>query len=163
MPRLLLGAEVAWVPNMEDLMDLRDFRIGETSNLLLELPFRPWNDNMVWQIYDMIGHTAMTPVIAHIERYLHDQRRDLVTAVFGLGVPVQISAEMLLHPFSRGRAIRLLRDGEAQFIATDSHNLTTRKPNFGPALNVLKNKLGEDFIQDMGRLTDRLAYGHARK
>ena len=161
-PRLLLGAEVAWVPNIEDLMDLTRFCIGNTRNLLLELPFRPWSDNMVRQIYDMMGHTGITPVIAHIERYMKIQRKDLVSAIFSLGVPVQISAELLLHPFSRGQAVRLLRGGDAQFIASDSHDLENRKPNMGPAMEVLKKKLGEDFIADMGHLTDRLAHGHRR-
>ena len=157
MPRLLLGAEVQWVPNLEDLVDLSRFCIGTTKNLLLELPFRVWSDNMVNQIYDMMGHTGITPVIAHIERYMKTQRRDLVEAVFDLGVPVQISAELLLHPFSRGQALRLLRSGRAQFIASDSHNLDSRQPNMGPAVAVLQKKLGGEFVSLMGRLTDNLA------
>ena len=157
MPRLLTGAEVAWVPNMEELMDLSRFCIGGTRNLLLELPFQPWQGNMVRQIYDMMGHTGITPVIAHIERYIKFQRRDLVDAVFSLGVPVQISAELLLHPFTRRMALKLLRSGRAQFIASDSHNLTTRKPNMGPAIAVLRQKLGEDFVVQMGRRVDALA------
>ncbi len=157
IPRLLLGAEVAWVPNIEDLMDLSRFCIGDTKNLLLELPFQPWNEDMIRQIYDMMGHTGITPILAHIERYIKFQRKDLVEAVFHLGVPVQISSELLLHTFPRRTALKLLRSGRAQFIASDSHNLTTRKPNMGPAIEVLRQKMGEDFVAQMDRRTDALA------
>lgn len=157
MPKLFLGAEVAWVPNIEDLMDLSLFCIGRTKNLLLELPFRPWSDNMVTQIYDMMGHTGIMPVIAHIERYEKAQRKELVLAVLSLDVPIQISAETLLHPFSRGRVLRLLRDGQAHLIASDSHNTKERKPNMEPAISVIRKKLGNEFVRQMERLTDSIA------
>ena len=145
------------MPNIEDLMDLPRFCIGQTTNPLLELPFRPWSDNMVTQIYDMMGHIGITPVIAHIERYEKTQRKELVLAVLSLGVPIQISAETLLHPFSRGRTLRLLRDGQAHLIASDSRNTEERKPNMEPAITLIRKKLGDEFVRGMEQLTDSLS------
>ena len=47
LPRLVLGAEVAWWPNLADCEELPELCIGRTKNLLVELPFTPWNDRML--------------------------------------------------------------------------------------------------------------------
>ena len=159
LPRLLLGAEVAWVPGLEGRADLERFCIGRTRHLLLELPFRPWTGEMFREIWGMMDHTGVVPVIAHIERYIKIQRRELLDAVFALGVPVQISAGPLLRSVSRGAALRMLRDGRAQSISSDCHDLHTRRPDMGPALAVLERKLGHPFVAAMGSRTDLLAYG----
>lgn len=38
LPRMILGAEVAWWPNLAEWSELPELCIGETKNLLLELP-----------------------------------------------------------------------------------------------------------------------------
>lgn len=151
LPRLTLGAEVAWRPNLEDWPELDRMCMGRSKYLLLELPFSPWNGQMIDQIYNLMGRTGITPIIAHIERYIKDQRKDLVAEVLALDVPVQVSSAPLLRPFARGQILKLLQEGKAQFLASDCHNITTRQPNLGPGLKVARSKLGEGKIQAMER------------
>lgn len=150
-PRLVLGAEVAWVPNLADLPELRRMRMGRSDYLLLELPFAPWNDQMFRQIYDLMGRTGVTPVIAHIERYMKLQKPEHIAEVLSLGVPVQVSGEPLLRPLRRGRVLKLLREHQARFIASDCHDTTLRPPNLGPAMAVARRKLGEETAVELGR------------
>ena len=141
MPRLILGAEVAWVPNLAYWEELPQLCVGKSNYLLLELPFSPWNEHMVNQLYDLLGRTGITPILAHLERYRRSQRRELMEEVVSLGVPVQFSADTLLHPLRRGRVLKELRE-EGNFLASDCHNLTSRPPNLGKAMKVVQRKLG---------------------
>ena len=157
MPRLILGAEVAWAPNLPDIPELPKLCMGRSQNLLLELPFTPWNDQMFRQIYKLMSRTGITPVIAHVERYLKCQKPEHLTELMSLGVPVQVSAEPLLHPLRRSKAVKLLRERKAQLIVSDCHDTVDRPPNLGPGAAVLRQKLGEGSLRAMSRRTDELA------
>ena len=156
LPALIVGAEVAWRPNLSDWEELPRFCIGATKNLLLELPFTPWNDQMLHQIYDMVGRTGITPVIAHLERYLKIQRPELIRDVLSLDVPIQISSDIFLHPLTRGTGLKMLKRGQAHFLASDCHNLTTRKPNLATAMAVVEKKLGVECVQALNACASEL-------
>lgn len=156
MPRLYMGAEVAWVPNLIDWPELPRMCMGHSKNLLLELPFAPWSSQMFQQIYELMSRTGITPVIAHIERYLKIQKTEHISELLSLGVPVQVSAEPLLHPMRRGKVLKLLREQKAQFIASDCHDVESRPPNLGLGATVVRQKLGEDMLRRMSRRSDEL-------
>ena len=157
LPRLALGAEIAWVPNLADWPELPRLCLGSSPYFLLELPFRPWTDQLINQLYELPGRTGLTPVLAHLERYLKAQKRSHLEAVLALGVPIQVSAEPLLHLTQRAPVLNLLRTHRAQLIASDAHDLTTRPPNLGQALKTLRRKLGDPYISTLiTRTTDLL-------
>ena len=159
LPTLLLGAEVAWWPTLAACEELPELCIGGTKHLLLELPFTRWNDRLIDQLHEFYGRTGITPVIAHLERYLKIQRPEHIREVLELGVPVQVSAEILLHPFARGGAMKLLRQNQAHLVASDCHDCTKRPPNVAAAMAVLRKKLGEDSMNQLIRRGDELAGG----
>lgn len=142
LPQVLLAAETAWVPNLAQLPGLEQLCYQDTKYLLLELPFGPWDDTLFRQIYDLMNCRGITPVIAHIDRYWGTQKKEQFETLFSLGVPVQLSAEPLLHFTTRGRALRLIKTGKVQMLISDAHNLTDRQPNLGKAFDVLHKKLG---------------------
>lgn len=156
LPQMLLGAEVAWWPNMADWEELPEMCIGDTKNLLLELPFTPWNDQMIYQLHELFGRTGITPIIAHLERYLKNQRPEYIQEVLGLGVPIQISADILTRPFARGGAMNLLRQGQDYVVASDCHDCVKRPPNMVAAINFLRKKLGEDSVSALIRRGNKL-------
>lgn len=143
LPRLALGAEIAWVPNLAEWPELSQLCLGASRHFLLELPFHPWTDQLINRLYELPGRTGLTPVLAHIERYLKDQKPQHLEAVLALGVPVQISAEPLLHLTQRGAVLKLLRERRAQLIASDTHDPHSRLPNLGDALAVVRRRLGD--------------------
>ena len=138
---MILGAEVAWVPNLAQLPGLERLCYQDTEFLLLELPFGPWDDMLFRQIYDLMNCRGITPIIAHIDRYWGLQEKKQFEMLFSIGVPVQLSAEPLLHFTTRGRALRLIRAGRVQMLISDAHNMTDRQPNLGKASDVLHKKL----------------------
>ena len=142
--RMVLGAEVAWTANLAYDEHLDQMCLGSGKYMLLELPFEPWSEQMINQIYHLSGRTGITPIIAHLERYQRMQKPELFDEILALGVPIQLGTDMLLHTLQRGRLLKLMQQSGQCILASDCHNLTTRKPNLQAALDVAKKKLGEE-------------------
>ena len=156
VPRLLLGAEVAWAPHLSEWDELEELCFRGTKNMLLEMPFRPWSDSMIDQIYDMMGKRGITPVFAHLERYIKDQKPDHIQEIISLGTPIQISSAPMLGWMSRRPLVKMLKNHTAHLMASDCHNLTTRQPNLKPGLDVAAHVLGKREADRLIRNADSL-------
>ena len=150
LPQVYLGAEVAWVPNLADCEHLEQLCLNGTKNLLLELPAGKWNSELSNQIYDLMGRTGITPVLAHLDRYLRTQRPEQVREILELDVPVQISSTALLRLPTRAMCVRALRD-YAHVVATDCHDPVHRKPDLKPAMELIGKKLGTSAVTMLDR------------
>ena len=111
---------------------------------------------MINQLYDLPGRTGLTPVIAHIERYIKDQPERKIEEIFSLGVPIQVSAEPFLKTFQRGKVLKLLKDERVQLIASDAHNTASRPPNLGDAMGIVRKKLGTMAADAIAEYSDSL-------
>lgn len=156
LPKLVLGAEVAWVPNLAELEELPQLCIEGTQNMLLELPFTTWNENLIGQLYDLMGRTGITLIIAHLERYMTRERKHYIEDILSLGMPIQISADMMAGFWSHRQALTMLEKGRAQIVASDCHNMSSRPPNLGQAMQVIEKKLGKAFAQKLKDTSDAL-------
>ena len=142
LPRWELGAEVAWMPNLAEREELKDLCLGQSNYFLLELPFTPWRDQMISQLYELLGRGQFIPVIAHLDRYWDRQPKEQIEQLLHLGVPIQLSANILLKFFSRRKALQMIQQGQIFLLASDCHSLHHRPPNLGPAVKVVARKLG---------------------
>ena len=158
LPELMLGAEVAWAPNLAYEEGLKQMCIGKSRYMLLELPFEPWNMRMIDDIYHLYDRTGIIPVIAHLDRYQKLQKKELFGEIFALGVPIQLGTDLLFGGFFEKRSIlKLLRGGEGRFfLASDCHNLQDRKPNLGDALTVVGHKLGSAAAETLRQQADQI-------
>lgn len=140
LPHIILGAEVSWFADLVQMPDLDKLCYADTRFLLVEPPFCPWDDGFFNQMYDLMNCTGITPVIAHVDRYWSIERESQLDALFSLHVPVQLSAEALLHFSTRRRALRLIDAGKVQMIVSDAHNMTERPPKMKQAYEVMRRK-----------------------
>lgn len=155
LPCLVLGAEVAYAPGVEEMQSLQKLCLGNTKNMLLELPFYPWSGMLIRQLYHFIEKVGVTPVLAHIERYFACQSKSLLREVLALGLPVQVGTDILSYAFSP--AMKLLRKGQAHLVASDCHDLQYRVPNLGQAMIQVEKKLGRQRLEELTELADQLA------
>lgn len=153
MPEICLGAEVAYRIGISREEKLDELCLGKSRYLLLELPFRRWDSNVVRDVQIMCSSRGITPVLAHIERYLDFQTRDSLNSMLELDVLVQMNTGDFLRFGSRRAAAKLLRKGTAHLLGSDCHNMTTRPPNMGPALEYLKKHGMKDILQNVGNLS----------
>lgn len=159
LPAMTIGAEVFWVPGLLDYSEILQLCYGASRYLLVELPMDPWEQPLIDRLYDLTGHYGITPVIAHIDRYLSVQKPQMLRELFELGVPVQVSASMLLKFWGRSDALHLVERGNAQLLISDCHNTGHRPPNLGPALEVIRKKLGSSAVRRLSEASDAVAVG----
>ena len=149
MPKVILGAEVAYYDGISSLTDLEKLCIEGTNLLLVEMPMCRWSEYALGELKDLSCTKGYTVLLAHIERYMGDQSPQVFRQLSQLGVLMQVNASFFNGVFSRRKAINMLCKGEINAIGSDCHNTTTRPPQLGSAFDVIRNKLGEDFIQDL--------------
>jgi len=140
-PQLILSAEVAYVPGIADWTELEHLCYTGTKILLVELPVAPWNDEMFHQLYAIEVRRGITPMIAHIDRYINMQSKVHFEQLLEMGFPIQVSTAALLRFFGRSRAMKLITEYGAVPVS-DCHNMDTRPPNLDEAAHILKKKLG---------------------
>lgn len=156
VPEICLGAEVAYRAGISREEKLDKLCLGNSRYLLLELPFRKWDSNVVRDIQIICSTQNITPILAHIERYLDLQTRDSLNSVLEQDVLVQMNAGNFLRFGSRRTAVKLLKNGVVQLLGTDCHNMTTRPPNLGSAVEYLQKHGMTDVLQSVCDLSMRI-------
>lgn len=148
LPNIRLGAEVLYFDGISRYEGLHDLCLEGTDLLLLEMPFRTWTSHMIEEVGIIASTTGIMPVTAHIERYL-DQPRKLVKEFLSLNIFIQSNAEFFLDRRTQRQALKMLKKGVITFIGTDAHNLGHRKVNIGPAIELIEDKLGAGFVEQL--------------
>ena len=156
VPKLCMGAEVAYRPGICHQEDLNKLCIGQSQYLLLEMPFYKWGDEVVRTVRGICNVGGITPILAHIEWYLPMQDKAVLERILDQEVLVQMNAARLLHFSSRGQARRLLNNGTVQLLGSDCHNNTSRPQNIGQAVEYLQKKGMEDVLEELSRRSRRI-------
>lgn len=150
MPKLLLGAEVAYFSGIGQTRQLRELCIGKSKLLLLEMPFRSWSQRIVDDVLLLRRRMGVIPVLAHIERYRKVPGvADYLSQMLSQGVLTQCNAKAITDWLLRRRSLQMLEAGEICFIGTDCHNMTTRPPEMRPAERRLRKHFGDQWLQQL--------------
>lgn len=129
LPEIELGAEVALCKGLskENLSGL----CTESGTILLELPFSSFKTWMMEEIENITYQFSVTPIIAHIERYLPLYQKEDFQRLLSFEEAVwQVNNTAFTHIKSRSFVRKLLRQGYRVVLGSDSHNLSDRAPNF---------------------------------
>lgn len=157
VPKMILGAEVAWMPDMAEWPEIEKLCYQGTRTLLVELPVATWTDTTFRQLYKLENRWGITPIIAHFDRYFYCQKERNIHRLLETGYPVQISAESICRPFIRWKPMSILKycDG---ILISDCHNMTERRPNISNAIRVIIQKLGSFQAGRLADLTDEILF-----
>lgn len=148
-PQVVLGAEVKFYDGISRMENLSTLLIEGTEILLLEMPFERWSDYTVRELINLSSSGICTVAIAHIDRYIGFQNRNVLFELLENGILFQANAEAFERFFERRKMLKLLKQGAIHFIGTDCHNLTDRAPNIKKAYNVILKKFGEQFTENL--------------
>lgn len=144
-----LGAEVQYYEGITRLEQPERFCLEGTDLFLLEMPFMPWSDRVLSDLCELNENPRLRVMLAHIERYLPFQPRHCVQALTDMDILLQSNAEFFLSFRTRGKALRMLRHGQLRAIGSDCHNLETRCPNVGQAMEVIGSRAGSLPLRDL--------------
>lgn len=158
LPEVRLGAEVCYFEGMSRAEGLEALRIEGTKLLLLEMPFCPWSQRVLREVWELQAKLDLTVALAHAERYLRWEGAKIWSTLGDLGVLIQCNAGFLLNWRTRRKALGLLRSGRIHMLGSDCHNMEGRPPRLGKALALLSKedralleKNREKFLSGWGR------------
>lgn len=141
-----VGAEVSFFRGISESDAVRELTIRGTEYLLVEMPQPPWTDAMYAELQALCDREVI-PIIAHVDRYIRPFKTHGIPARLAqLPVLVQANAEFFLSSDTAAMAMKMLKAGGIHLLGSDCHNLTTRRPNMGPALELIQRKLGREAL-----------------
>lgn len=147
MPQLSIGAEVHYFHGISDSDVLSELTIDQKRCILIEMPCSVWTDGMYRELAQIYSKQGITPIIAHIDRYLSPFRTyGIPDRLEQLPVLIQANASFFLHSSTKRMALRMLKRNRIHLLGSDCHNLTDRAPNLGAAIETIKQCLGQEII-----------------
>ena len=161
-PRIFLGAEVKYYPGIARMDNLESLAIENTKILLLEMPMSKWTEYTVKELIEITGTRRLKLILAHIERYITLQKKEVWKTLYENGIYMQVNASFFDRVWSRRKAFGLLDSGAIHFIGSDCHNLTSRPPNLVSAYSLIDKKFGTDYVIQMNGFGEKVL-GHKFK
>lgn len=156
MPEVLLGAEVRYYDGISRLAEIKSLCVQGTDLFLLEMPEKRWTEYTLRELEDIACAGRVTLVLAHVDRCMEYQRADTMFRLHGSGVMMQLNAEYFNGFFTRRKAVSMIENGMVQFVGSDCHNMTDRKPEIGRAYKTIKNRLGSEFTDSLKKYTNEI-------
>lgn len=149
IPVYTVGAEVHYFRGMSRVDDLERLCIGNSNFILIEMPFRPWQPQMIDELEEISEVVGLNVIVAHFERYF-DQDKHLLARISGNpDLIIQSNAEFFIERKTTRKATKMLSKGIIDVIGSDSHNLDSRRPNLDEAAAIIAKKCGEDALSDL--------------
>lgn len=156
MPKIVLGAEVAFTPSLEDY-DLSGLYIQNTDYMMLEMPYQNLSRSLLRTVDNLIISKGFLPIIAHVERYLKFSTMESIKRLAELDVVCQVNADSLAKISTRKKTFDIIKESRACIIGSDAHNLSDRSPKMDKAVKVLKHHFSEfEFNQMMNNANEIL-------
>ena len=161
---LVLGMELLITGDLEDRLYSKNYiTINDTNNILIEFSFMESFEYMENAIQAVLAE-GLKPVIAHPERYVEIQGDpERVRSWLDMGCKLQLNKGSFIGYFgeeSKKSAVYLLKNGFAQFIASDAHSSKSRTPYLRNIEDFLNNYFGNDYSEILlKRNPEALLYG----
>lgn len=147
LPRISVGAEVYYFRGISESEFLPQLTIQGNRCILIEMPPSPWSESMYRELENIWQRRQILPVIAHVDRYIRPFRTyQIPERLAELPVLVQANAGFFLNGRTKRLALRLLREDRIQLLGSDCHNLDSRPPRLGSALQLIEERLGKQVL-----------------
>lgn len=144
-PIVYVGAEVAFFPSFGECEDLKKLTIIGTNTLMVEMPFSQWSDSMIRSLFKARENFDLNIIIAHIERYIDFQKKNTIDTLIKNKIIIQSNAEHFID--NKKRSLKELKNGFIHILGSDTHNIDTRPQRIEEAKEIIKNHLGEEYIE----------------
>lgn len=129
LPRVYTAAEVAIEPEISR-QNCFPLCYENLSAILLELPKIEYKHWMYQEIENIRYGFGVIPVLAHLERFLWYDPKDLRSLLQLNGIAVQINAGAFERHAARQLIQELYERNMRVIVGTDSHNCDSRRPDF---------------------------------
>lgn len=147
LPMILPASETAYFSNIATCDKIERLCIYGTNTLMLEMPFTEWTELMVEEVESLVLDRRIRVVLVHPERFCFSEDNKKKLKKFAeMSIPFQVNAQTLIDWKTRKLGLSLLEMSDYPLLGSDSHNLDKRKPNLLYGREVVRKKLGQQFL-----------------
>lgn len=143
---IILGAEVTLYNGLDRLEGLEKLCIGNTRNILIEMPMVRWNSTVYSTLENIIRLRGLNPIIAHIDRYLEFNTTD---KLIDMEVALQVNASAFEKFFISKKVMKLFKYGYAMYLGSDIHLLGEQYEQYKKGVKKLSHMI--DVITENSR------------
>ncbi len=149
LPQVTVGAEVYFFRGIGHSDVLRKLTVGESDFTLIEMPVATWTDSMYEELSYIYHDQGITPIMAHVDRYFTRFRTfGIPEKLEQLPVLVQANASFFCGS-GAGRAMRMLQKEQIHLLGSDCHNMRSRQPNLGKAIERIRKHCGNEVLENI--------------
>ena len=150
MPELSVGAEVYYFPGISDSEGISELTIDQKRCILIEMPTSSWTEAMYRELEGIYVKRGLIPIVAHIDRYIgRFHNRGILKRLEHMPVLIQANAEFFLEKNTTSMALRMLKQNQIHLLGSDCHNLSSRKPELGEVLGRIRDRLGDEAMDEI--------------
>lgn len=130
LPNMVLGAEVAIEHGISKIHGIDKLAIEDSDMILLELPFRDYEEWMSEEINAIRSGYGLTVVLAHIHRYMAYYTPENFEKILKTEAVFQFNNEVFFLERESELIKRLTDEKRSIIFGSDAHNTETRRPNW---------------------------------
>lgn len=157
-PKLKMGAEVLLSSSLLTREKLEALKLEGTDFVLLEMPYVHFSQSVYEGLYDIADLSGIKALVAHIERYLAFNSESEVRRLFAAeNVLGQINCTSLQKFGTRGKCIKLIKDGYVHALGTDYHRIERGYALMDEGASILKRKLSGSDWERLMRTSEMIA------
>lgn len=156
IPKLSLGAEVAFFAGMSDCEQLKKLCIADSEYILVEMPYAKWDKKTVNDVLRIGENLNLTVILAHINRYFCFKNGNMIKLLAENGINMQLNSECVFDKKMKKESYKLLSEQSISFIGSDCHNLNTRAPNLIKLKEAIVNDFGEEYFNEIDFFQKRI-------
>ena len=154
--RVYLGSEIYYKEGEIAKIESGAYpRLAETDYVLVEFPYE-MRYKEIHRALNKVILLGLTPVVAHVERY-NDVDEKGVQELINMGAYIQVNAASVLKPKLIGdkhkhykkRAKKYLDAELVHFIASDMHNIDSRRTYMREAYDIIEKKYGPTIAYEL--------------
>ena len=148
-PEIYIASEVMLTESITSIDDFSLLCMPDKKHVLIELPMFNCDDWVFDKLFEITATKSVTPIIAHVERYMMMQNDGFIKKLLGLNLPLQFSLSVAQTRTELKRFIKFfkLADELFRYIGSDCHNVGLRAPDIDKYYPVLIKKLGKNHME----------------
>lgn len=147
IPKMVLASEIEYTAGMNRWDYLDELVIKGTEFIMTEMPFMPWTEQVIKTIDDIALNSPFTPIIPHIDRYMHTfTKMEYIEHFYDMPVIIQMNA-IYINGVANVQFFKpMLDSGVVDILGSDCHGKEWRPQNLGSAIEVVRKVCGQDVL-----------------
>ncbi|MEG1887491.1 MAG: CpsB/CapC family capsule biosynthesis tyrosine phosphatase [Oscillospiraceae bacterium] len=147
VPRIFLGHEVRYFRGISESETIHKLKISGTNKILIEMSYDGISTHMLDDILSIQYNLGLTPIIAHIDRYVEFEGFDKALEILKEHeIKAQINADSVLGS-NKKQAFKMLNDGLISYIGSDTHSIEARPPQIDAFMKKAFRKVDEKVVK----------------